>query len=136
MPVRIDVRYEGDLQCTATHVPSGERLRTDAPPDNRGRGANFSPTDLVAAAMGTCVLTVMGLVARDRNIDLRGVCAQIQKLMSPVPHRHISKLGVEVRMPARLVPAQRRLLERAAHACPVHHSLAADTEVEFTFVYE
>ena len=136
MSVRIDVLYEGDLQCTAIHAPSGERLSTDAPPDNRGRGAHFSPTDLVAAAMGTCVLTVMGIAALDRDIDMRGTRAQVLKHMSPVPRRRISKLSVEVRLPARLEPAQRRLLERAAHTCPVHNSLATGTEVELSFVYK
>jgi len=67
MSVTVDVVYEGDLECTLTHGPSGDRLRTDAPVDNRGRGAHFSPTDLVGAAMGSCTLTVMGIVARRRS---------------------------------------------------------------------
>ena len=136
MSVRIEVVYEGDLHCTAIHTPSGDRMRTDAPPDNRGRGEHFSPTDLVAAAMGTCVLTVMGVVARDRNIDMSGAHAQVHKHMQNEPHRHISKLTVEVRLPARLVDKERRILEHAGHACPVHNSLAAQTAVELSFVYE
>lgn len=136
MSVRIDVHYEGDLHCTAIHTPSGDRMLTDAPPDNRGRGAHFSPTDLVAAAMGTCVLTVMGVVARDRDIDMRGARAEVHKHMSEVPRRHISKLTVEVTLPARLGDKERRILEGAGHACPVHNSLATHTEVALTFVYE
>lgn len=136
MSVRIDIHYEGDLHCTAIHTPSGDRMRTDAPPDNRGRGEHFSPTDLVAAAMGTCVLTVMGIVARDRDIDMHGARAQVHKHMSDVPRRHISRISVEVTLPARLGDKERRLLEHAGHACPVHNSLAAETAVEISFVYE
>ena len=135
MAVRIDVLYEGDLHCTAIHTPSGDRLRTDAPPDNRGLGEHFSPTDLMAASMGTCVLTVMGIVARDRDIDMRGARAAVHKHMVDLPRRHIAKLTVEVTLPARLGDKERLVLERAGHACPVHNSLAPETEVVLSFVY-
>ena len=136
MATCIDVLYEGDLHCTAIHTPSGDRMRTDAPPDNRGRGEHFSPTDLMAAAMGTCVLTVMGIAARDRDIDMRGARCAVRKEMSNEPRRHISKLSVAVTLPARLGDRERLVLERAAHACPVHNSLAPATEVELEFAYE
>ena len=135
MAVRIDIRYEGDLNCTVVHGPSGNSLRTDAPTDNRGRGAHISPTDLVAAAMGSCMLTIMGIVARDRDIDMSGAKASVVKEMSSVPRRHIGRLGVEITLPARLEPRERALLEAAARGCPVHASLGPGTEVALRFVY-
>ncbi|MFQ5599684.1 MAG: OsmC family protein [Candidatus Krumholzibacteriia bacterium] len=134
MSVKIDVTYEGDLHCVAIHGPSGDRLPTDAPVDNQGRGEHFSPTDLVAGALGTCMLTIMGLAARNHDIDMTGSRATVIKEMSAVPRRHISKLTVEIRLPARLDAQSRTILERAALGCPVHASLGPDTEVELTFV--
>jgi putative redox protein len=136
MVVRVDVVYEGDLHCLATHGPSGDRLPTDAPVDNRGRGAHFSPTDLVGTAMGTCMLTIMGIAARDKGFDMDGARAEVLKEMSAVPRRHISKLTVRITLPARLGPRERAVLEAAAHGCPVHASLGPDTHVDLGFVYE
>ncbi len=136
MSVRIDIRYEGELQCTAVHTPSGDRVRTDAPLDNRGRGEHFSPTDLVAAALGNCVVTLMAIAARDHGIDMTGTHAQVTKEMSAVPRRHIAKLSVDLVLPAHLGPDARRVLERAAHACPVHASLGPGTVVDLRFAYE
>ena len=104
--------------------------------DNRGKGEHISPTDLVAAAMGSCPLTIMGLAARDRGIDMQGARARVTKEMSPVPRRHISRLHVEITLPARLETRQRQLLEAAARGCPVQASMGPDTRVEYTFVYE
>ena len=136
MAVRVDIVYEGDLHCIATHGPSGDRLPTDAPVDNKGRGAHFSPTDLVGAAMGTCMLTIMGIAARDRGFDMNGARAEVLKEMLNEPRRHISKLTVRITLPARLGPRERAVLEAAAHGCPVHASLGPDTHVDLGFVYE
>ena len=136
MVVRVDVSYEGDLHCVAVHGPSGDRLPTDAPTDNQGRGEHFSPTDLVGTAMGTCMLTIMGIAARERYIDMSGAHASILKEMSAVPRRHISKLTVRIMLPARLDEKSRAILERAALGCPVHASLGPDTLVDLAFVYE
>jgi putative redox protein len=130
MSVKIDVTYEGDLHCTVVHGPSRDQLPTDAPADNQGRGEHFSPTDLVAAALGSCVLTVMGIAARRLEIDMTGARAVVHKEMSSVPRRHIGKLTVEIALPARLGPRERRLLESAARGSPVQASLGPDTEVE------
>ena len=102
MSVKVSVEYEGDLHCGLVHGPSGQRLRTDAPEDNRGRGEFFSPTDLVGASIGTCMLTIMGIAALDRGIDMTGARAEISKEMSAVPRRHISKLTVRITLPAAL----------------------------------
>lgn len=135
MAVRVEIVYEGDLHCTATHGPSGDVIPTDAPVDNRGLGRHFSPTDLVGAAMGTCMLTIMGIAARDKEIEIRGARAEVVKEMSEVPRRHIAKLTVRITLPARLTPRERALMEAAARGCPVHASLGPDTEVDLGFVY-
>jgi putative redox protein len=134
--VRVDVVYEGDLHCVAEHGPSGERLTTDAPADNRGRGECFSPTDLVGTAMGTCMLTIMGIAAADRGMDLRGARASIEKEMASRPRRHISRIAARITLPARLEPRQRALLEAVARRCPVAASLGPDCRVDLEFDYE
>lgn len=136
MAVKVDVFYEGDLHCGAIHGPSGDRIETDAPVDNRGKGAHFSPTDLLGTAMGTCMLTIMGIAAYDRGIDMSGARAEVFKEMSAVPRRHISKLTVRITLSARLDLRQRGVLEAAAKGCPVHASLGPHTEVDLSFLYE
>lgn len=134
MGVRIDVTYDGDLHCTAIHGPSGDRFPTDAPVDNRGKGEHFSPTDLLAASIGTCALTVMGIAARDKGIDMSGARAEVVKEMGAEPRRHIAHLDVRITLPARLDERERAILEKAAHGCPVHASLGL-TKVDYRFVY-
>lgn len=136
MSVKVSVEYEGDLHCGLVHGPSGQRLRTDAPEDNRGRGEFFSPTDLVGASIGSCMLTIMGIAALDRGIDMTGARAEISKEMSAVPRRHISKLTVRITLPAALDERQRKILEAGARGCPVCASLGPDTEVDLGFVYQ
>jgi len=135
MAVTVDVVYEGDLECTLTHGPSGDRMQTDAPVDNQGRGAHFSPTDLVGAAMGSCMLTVMGIAARDREWDMKGATARVVKEMGAEPRRHIAKLTVHITLPAALDEKARTILERTAHTCPVQASLGELTRVALTFRY-
>ena len=132
--VTITATYEGDLCCQATHGPSGATLRTDAPKDNEGLGRFFSPTDLVATALGTCILTTMGLVARRHGIDLRGAAIRVEKEMQPSPRR-IARLPAVVTMRGTFTAEQKRLLEAAAHGCPVHKSLHADVAAPIEFVW-
>lgn len=135
MAVRIDIAYEGDLQCTATHGPSGDRLQTDAPIDNQGRGMHFSPTDLVATGAGACMLTVMGIAARRESIDMQGARVSVEKHMSTGIRRFIAKLVIRVQLPASLAPEQRDLLERTGRSCPVLSSLGTDTTIDLLFEY-
>ena len=107
--VEIRVQYEGGLRCRAVHGPSGAELVTDAPVDNHGKGASFSPTDLVATALATCVLTTMGIVAERHGWELAGSTA--------------------------LDARARETLEKTAHTCPVHKSLGADVELPMRFEY-
>jgi putative redox protein len=133
--VKIEAVYEGDLHCSAVHGPSGDRLGTDAPVDNQGKGERFSPTDLVAVSLATCVLTTMGIAARNRGLDIRGARAEVLKEMSSVPRRHIGKLTVRIELPAHLDERARRIMAIAAEECPVTASLGPMTAIETTIVY-
>lgn len=131
--VEIHIAYEGQLHCRATHGPSGSVLMTDAPLDNGGKGEAFSPTDLVATALGTCMLTIMGLVAQRHHLDLVGTTVRVTKEMAAVPFRRIARLAVEIHVPAVLGEEDRRRLENAAHTCPVHRSLHPDVQAPIVF---
>lgn len=132
--VTIDLQYQGDLRCEAVH-PSGTRLNTDAPKDNFGKGESFSPTDLVATALGACMLTLMGIAARSLNVDLKGTRMTVQKEMVAVPFRRIGKLAVKIVVPAKLTDEQKQKLEQAALTCPVHKSLHPDVQKPVEFLW-
>ena len=138
MAVTIDVAYVGDLHCQAVHGPSGARLMTDAPVDNGGRGDAFSPTDLTATGLGTCLMTVMGLVANRHGWDLTGTRVRVVKEMTAVPIRRIGALTATISVPAGRITsaADRQLLERAADTCPVRQSLHPDVKVTMAFEWE
>lgn len=131
--VPITVTYEGDLHCTAVHGPSGAALATDAPTDNHGKGESFSPTDLVATALGTCMLTVMGIAARTHQIDISGTTARVEKDMASGLPRRISKLDVHIHVPRDVSAEDQQRLEAAALTCPVHQSLHPDTLMPIRF---
>lgn len=135
MGVRIDFSYEGQLRCISTHGPSKAQVPTDAPADNMGRGESFSPTDLVATALGSCMLTTMGIYAERHGLDLRGASATVEKEMVADPTRRIAKLTTSVSMPLPADHPQRAALERAALTCPVHRSLREDVEIPVTFTW-
>lgn len=137
MGVTIEISYLGDLQCEATHGPSGNRLVTDAPVDNGGRGDAFSPTDLTATGLGTCLMTIMGLVATRKGWDLAGTRVRVVKEMTAVPIRRIGALTATISVPAGRVTAaaDRLLLERSADTCPVRQSLHPDVKVTMVFEY-
>jgi putative redox protein len=132
--VTISIAYQGDLHCVATHGPSSTELTTDAPADNGGKAESFSPTDLVATALGTCVVTIMGLRAKALDVDIGGTTATVDKEMRSGP-RMIARLTTWVRVPHDLPQGVREDLERAAHSCPVHQSLSEKIEkpIEFTW---
>ena len=134
--VKISIRYEGGLRCAATHGPSGQTLQTDAPVDNHGRGEAFSPTDLVATALGACMATIMGIAAERHQLDLRGMQIEVTKVMSADLPRRIAKLATTIKVPLPPEHPQRALLENAALTCPVHKSLSAEMEkpVDFEWV--
>ncbi len=129
-------RYEGHLRTQATHVASGTSIQTDAPVDNHGRGEAFSPTDLVGTALGTCILTTMAIVAERHTIDLVGSRVEVKKIMSQEPPRRIAQFDVDLTLPATLSEADRALLERVAHTCPVALSLNPEIHQEVRFIYQ
>ena len=131
--VEIHLDYEGDLHCSAMHLPSGTQLSTDAPVDNNGRGESFSPTDLVATALGACMATVVGIVAKRKEIPVEGMKIAVRKFMSDDQPRRISKLEVDLDIPLPADHPERKLLESAARGCPVHHSIHPDIEVKMNW---
>jgi putative redox protein len=137
MSVRIDVAYEGDWQCTAIHGPSKIRLATDAPIEYPGAKArSFSPTDLLAAALGTCMTTLVAMAAEKRGLSVKGLRTEVDKEMSTEPPRRITRLAVRMVLPASLEAQTRQALEAIARACPVGRSLHPETKVELQFHYE
>ena len=129
--------YEGNLRTIATHLPSGTTIETDAPVDNQGKGERFSPTDLVATALGSCMLTIMGIKARDMGLTLEGTNINITKKMIADPRR-IGEIKVSIQFPEKLIAddKQRTILERAAMTCPVFESLHADMIKDVEFVWD
>ena len=133
--VKMNVVYQGDLRCQLTHEQSGTMITTDAPKDNMGKGESFSPTDLVAAALSSCMMTVMGIVAQRHAIDLKGTRVDVVKEMVTTPFRRIGSIQVDLHMPRGLSPEQRAILENAANTCPVHKSLHPDVATPIKFHY-
>ena len=133
--VKITGIYEGNLRIRSTHGPSGTVIVTDAPVDNHGKGESFSPTDLCAAAMASCMITIMGIAAANRGIALEGLRYEAEKIMSVDLPRRIAKLRIRMLMPAGIPAASRETLIRAANTCPVHHSLAPEIERDIEWVW-
>ena len=131
--VEIDVVYEGELRTHCHHGPSGTELSTDAPVDNQGRGESFSPTDLVATALGGCMLTVMGIVARRHQWPLEGARVHVEKHMVADPLRRIGRIALHFDMPPDLPRDSRQILEQTARTCPVKRSLHPDLQVDLVF---
>ena len=133
--VKIDIVYEGALHCRLTHGPSGKQIVTDAPKDNMGKGEAFSPTDLAAASLGSCMMTTMAIYAERHGIPLAGTEVEVTKEMVHDPARRIGKLTVHFKMAPGILAGQRQPLERAALTCPVHKSLHPDIEIPVHFDY-
>lgn len=131
------VIYDGGLRTIATHLQSGTAIETDAPLDNQGKAERFSPSDLVATALGSCMLTIMGIKARDMNIDLVSTKIEIKKIMKSDPRR-IGGINLTFSFPGdvKLGEKERTILERAAHTCPVIYSIHPDIEVKVAFNWE
>jgi putative redox protein len=130
--VEINGKYQGNLHCSARHGPSGSVLATDAPKDNQGQGEAFSPTDLVATALGTCIATTVAIAARKHGVELRGLRFSVKKEMSTDLPRRIARLTTELWMPIPASHPAAKPLEGAARACPVHHSLHPNVEQPLT----
>ena len=128
------VVYEGNLRTVATHLRSGTQIETDAPVDNQGKGERFSPSDLVATALGSCMMTIMGMKARDLDLDLTNVKIDVEKIMKADPRR-IGGINLTFHFPEGFSAdeKQRVILERAAHTCPVVYSINPEIVVNVQF---
>lgn len=131
--VHSDITYHGGLRCEAVHGPSGTKILTDAPLDNHGKGEAFSPTDLMATSLGLCMATIMGIAAERHGVELKGMTVGVDKIMATDTPRRIARIVVAFRIPQPSDHPQRKLLEAAALACPVHHSLHPDVVKDVTF---
>ena len=128
------VVYKGDLRTEAIHLQSGNTIITDAPVDNEGKGKAFSPTDLVATALGSCMITIMAISAEKHGIDISGTNASVKKEMGSNPRR-ISEIAIDINMAKNIEKKDRKRLEKAALACPVHKSLHPDLKKNIQFFY-
>ncbi|MCB0523344.1 MAG: OsmC family protein [Saprospiraceae bacterium] len=130
------VHYLGDLRTEATHLLSGSKIVTDAPPDNQGKGEAFSPTDLCATSLASCMLTIMGISARNHGWNIDGAVASVNKIMASDPRR-ISKVEIRIVMPKNgFEENQKRVLEAAGRSCPVAFSLAEGIEQDIEFEWQ
>ncbi len=135
MSITSKVIYKGDLRTEAEHIKSGNKIMTDAPTDNQGKGETFSPTDMVATALGSCMLTIMGIKARDKEIDIEGAEIETIKTMASNPRR-ISRIDIKLTMPAKNYSEKnKKILIAAADACPVHGSLHPDMEIAVNVIW-
>ena len=132
--VEMKMIYEGELRCSVSHGPSGKTLITDAPVDNHGRGESFSPTDLLATALGSCMLTYIGLTADKHGWDVRGTRLTVKKEMIADPLRRVGRLIIDITLNAPFDDGQIKILTTAVTMCPVRLSISEKIQVPITFV--
>jgi len=131
------VVYEGNLRTVCTHLKSGTEIQTDAPPDNQGKGERFSPSDLLATSLGACMMTIMGIKARDMQVDLAGMKIEVEKIMKQEPRR-VGGINLTFHCPdtLTLTEKQKTILENAAHTCPVIYSIHPDIKIDVQFRWQ
>jgi len=129
-----EIKYQGELRTTSTHLDSGSEISTDAPKDNHGLGETFSPTDMVCSALASCILTIMAIAVEKNDVDIKNTIAIVKKTMGNNPRR-IVKIAIDLTFPTEYDSKTRTILERAAHNCPVHHSLSEKVEKNISFKY-
>lgn len=131
--VEMTISYEGELRCKAVHGPSGAIVHTDAPVDNHGRGESFSPSDLLAASLGACMLTIMGISAERHEWDLTGTRITVKKEMIADPLRRVGRLVVDIHLNRAFDDKEMKILTNAVTTCPVKLSISDRIEVPVTF---
>ncbi|MFP4370495.1 MAG: OsmC family protein [Candidatus Kapaibacterium sp.] len=134
--VNIDVDYLGDLRTKVTHEPSGTGFLTDAPLDNLGKAEYISPTDLAGASIGSCVATIMGIKARQKEINIEGLHIRVSKEMVNEPYRRIAKLSFVITFPRKLKDEDFKLLSNVVKTCPVTRSLHPDIKLDYKFSFK
>jgi uncharacterized OsmC-like protein len=136
MEETVRTTYVGELRTQAMHVRSGKKIITDAPPDNKGKGEAFSPTDLLATSLGSCMLTIMGIAAREHEFDIDNTEIKIWKIMVSDPRR-VGEIKIELTFPKKnYTDKQKKIIERAAFTCPVYLSLHQDLIKTIRFIYK
>jgi putative redox protein len=130
--VSINIEYTGDLRTVATHGPSGTVIQTDAPTDNMGKGEYFSPTDLCATALGSCIITTISIKGLQKGWDMKGSTVKVEKIMSKDTPRRIAQINVGVMIPDHFSDKDKKHLVNIAHACPVHQSLHPGVQLNVT----
>ena len=130
----LEIKYQGDLRTTATHLDSGSKISTDAPKDNHGLGETFSPTDMVCSALASCIITIMAIAVEKNDIDIKNTIAIVKKTMGNNPRR-IVKIEINLTFPKEYDLKTKTILQKAAHNCPVHHSLSEKIEKDISFTY-
>ena len=134
MGVKISGRYLGEKRIELVHEESGATIVTDAPKDNQGEGRSFSPTDLFAASLASCVMTIMAINAEPQGVDLSGMHMELEKRMTAAPRR-VGSVSITIHLPKAVTSENRERLEQAAAACPVHNSFHPDVEAKIEYVY-
>jgi putative redox protein len=129
----IQFSYEGHLSCRVVHAQSGAVIMTDAPKESHGKGLCFSPTDLVAVALGSCMLTTMGSVAHTLSLDITGTTATVEKEMTNSPTRRVHRLAVRISVPKSLTQEQKEKFDRSVRTCPVQQCLSSSIETSVDF---
>lgn len=132
---KIETMWLGSLRSEVTHTQSGTKIMTDAPTDNNGKGEYFSPTDLVAAALGSCMLTIMGMAAKTHGINIEGTKVSITKVMNASPRR-IGEVMIDFSFPEEYTAKEKRILEAAGETCPVAFSLHPDIKQTIRYTYK
>ena len=130
------VSYKGDLSTEITHLDSETRILTDAPIDNQGLGRTFSPTDLVASSLASCMLTIIAIAANTHNIDIKTMDADIIKIMSKTLPRKISQIDIVIEIAGHFNDKSKKIIERSAKNCPVHHSLNKEMTINLDIQYK
>ena len=130
-----NISYKGNLSTEMEHLESGQKVLTDAPKDNQGLGRTFSPTDLVASSLGSCMMTIIAIAARTHKITILGMDSNISKIMSSTSPRRIDRIDIVIDIRGEFDEKSKKIIERSAKNCPVHHSLNSDIHINLKINY-
>ena len=133
---KVKCSYLGNLNCEAIHIQSGSLIRTDAPLDHCGKGENFSPTDLLATSLGTCLLTIMAIKAKSNVFELEGIYLNIEKLMTQNSERKIKELIIDIFIPEQASNETINFLKKASEDCPVTRNLSQEIDIKISWHHE
>lgn len=133
--VKIAVEYLGDLMCSVEHTPSGNKFLTDAPLDNKGQARYISPTDTLCASLASCIATIMGIRAKENNVDITGLKINAFKEMLTEPYRRVGKISFEIIFAKELQEKELAIMKNVVKTCPVTRSLHPDVRLEYDFKF-